>query len=227
MIRSPVSLSSDHTFHMHPFYVTVWMELICALRLSREPQWALFTVKLWPGRVFIANHQTVIINISWLHAIFPSKIKANKLITWKDGKGLLNRLKFRRVKRQIKKIWNNDFSLLFVWLNFLVKLELIFFSKPFIPSIRCIHITDIFYFSCLSLHIWQWVMFLAAIIWDKSLMLWDTAMPMTSFTETSSPTACCLRARRTPPPSNSEGSVWPLRSLRAVWFLEVCLNLLG
>lgn len=130
-------------------------------------------------------------------------------------------------KRQIKKIWNNDFSLLFVWLNFLVKLELIFFSKPFIPSIRCIHITDIFYFSCLSLHIWQWVMFLAAIIWDKSWMLWDTAMPMTSFTETSSPTACCLRARRTPPPSNSEGSVWPLRSLRAVWFLEVCLNLLG
>lgn len=37
------------------------------------------------------------------------------------------------------------FHLLFVWLNFLVKLELIFFSKPFIPSIRCIHITDIFY----------------------------------------------------------------------------------
>lgn len=34
-------------------------------------------------------------------------------------------------KRQIKKIWNNDFSLLFVWLNFLVKLELIFFFKTF------------------------------------------------------------------------------------------------
>lgn len=129
VIRSPVSLSSDHTFHMHPFYVTVWMELICALRLSREPQWALFTVKLWPGRVFIANHQTLIINISWLHAIFPSKIKANKLITWKDGKGLLNRLKFRRVKRQIKKIWNNDFSPVICMIKLLSKARINFFFQ--------------------------------------------------------------------------------------------------
>lgn len=109
-------------------------------------------------------------------------------------------------------------------LNFIVKLQL-FFVKPSSPLIKYIHIIDMFHMSCSSLHIW-WVMFLAAITWDKSWMRWDTAIPMTSFTETSSPTACCLRARRTPPPSNSGGSVWPLRFLRVAWFLEVCLNLL-
>lgn len=109
-------------------------------------------------------------------------------------------------------------------LNFIVKLQL-FFVKPSSPLIRNIHIIDMFHMSCSSLHIWQ-VMLLAAITWDKSWMRWDTAIPMTSFTETSSPTACCLRARRTPPQSNSGGSVWPLRFLRVAWFLEVCLNLL-
>lgn len=110
-------------------------------------------------------------------------------------------------------------------LNFIVKLQL-FFVKPSSPLIKYIHIIDMFHMSCSSLHIWQRVMFLAAITWDKSWMRWDTAIPMTSFTETSSPTACCLRARRTPPLSNSGGSVWPLRFLRVAWFLEVCLNLL-
>lgn len=109
-------------------------------------------------------------------------------------------------------------------LNFIVKLQL-FFVKRSSPLIKYIHIIDMFHMSCSSLHIWQ-VMFLAAITWDKSWMRWDTAIPMTSFTETSSPTVCCLRARRTPPPSNSGGSVWPLRFLRVAWFLEVCLNLL-
>lgn len=109
-------------------------------------------------------------------------------------------------------------------LNFIVKLQL-FFVKPSSPLIRNIHIIDMFHMSCSSLHIWR-VMFLAAITWDKSWMRWDTAIPMTSFTETSSPTVCCLRARRTPPPSNSGDSVWPLRFLRVAWFLEVCLNLL-
>lgn len=110
-------------------------------------------------------------------------------------------------------------------LNFIVKLHF-FFVKPYSPLIRYIHIIDMFCMSCSSLHIWQRVMFLAAITWDKSWMRWDTAIPMTSFTETSSPTVCCLRARRTQPPSNSGGSVWPLRFLRVAWFLEVCLNLL-
>lgn len=109
-------------------------------------------------------------------------------------------------------------------LNFIVKLQL-FFVKPSSPLIKYIHIIDMFHMSCSFLHIWR-VMFLAAITWDKSWMRWDTAILMTSFTETSSPTACCLRARRTPPPSNSGGSVWPLRFLRVAWFLEVCLNLL-
>lgn len=109
-------------------------------------------------------------------------------------------------------------------LNFIVKLQLFFF-KPSSPLIGYIHIIDMFHMSCSSLHIWR-VMFLAAITWDKSWMRWDTAIPMTSFTETSSPTACCLRARRTPPLSNSGGSVWPLRFLRVAWFLEVCLSLL-
>lgn len=109
-------------------------------------------------------------------------------------------------------------------LNFIVKLQL-FFVKPSSPLIKYIHIIDMFHMSCSSLHIWR-VMFLAAITWDKSWMRWDTAILMTSFTETSSPTACCLRARRTPPPSNSGDSVWPLRFLRMAWFLEVCLNLL-
>lgn len=110
-------------------------------------------------------------------------------------------------------------------LNFIVKLQL-FFVKPSSPLIRNIHIIDMSNMSCSSLHIWQRVMFLAAITWDKSWMRWDTAIPMTSFTETSSPTVCCLQARRTPPPSNSGDSVWPLRFLRVAWFLEVCLNLL-
>lgn len=178
---------------------------------------------------------SLLITKRWL-STFPDymqfslqRLKLISLLHERMGRVFLIGWSLGEWKRQIKKIWNNDFSPVICMIKLLSKARINFFFQNL-----SFHRLDVFtlqtffiYFSCLSLHIWQWVMFLAAIIWDKSWMLWDTAMPMTSFTETSSPTACCLRARRTPPPSNSEGSVWPLRSLRAVWFLEVCLNLLG